>query len=174
MDMTAYVIQALASRGVTVESIAKVVYSLQKQYLPELTLSTCEKSVMAVLAKREAQHAILTGLALDQLAEEKRLPQPLQDIVERDEPLYGVDEILALAITNIYGSVGLTSFGYLDKRKTGIIGRLDSRPGGVNTFLDDLVAGIAAAASARLAHQSGRTRESEMDEPAAFPTGATG
>jgi len=65
-----------------------------------------------------------------------------------------VDEILALAVTNVYGSVGLTSFGYLDKRKVGVIARLNNRDQGrVHTFLDDMVAAVAAAAAARIAHQ---------------------
>lgn len=163
------IVQALGRRGVAVDDIAEIVYGLQKEHLPALTLAMCRASVEAVLKKREAQHAILTGIALDELAEEGKLPSPLQEIVARDEPLYGIDEILALAITNIYGSVGLTSFGYLDKRKFGIIGRLNQHVRGkVNTFLDDLIAGIAAAASARLAHQLGaESRKGEGTERAA-------
>lgn len=157
--MKEHVVRALEARGVTVQEIAEIVFTLQKPYVPSLELASCLESVEAVLEKREAQHALLTGLALDQLAERGDLPEPLLDIVRRDEPLYGVDEILALAITNIYGSVGLTSFGYLDKMKLGVIGRLNGHAGGqVNTFLDDLVAGIAAAAAARIAHQHGRYR----------------
>lgn len=163
------IVKALAARGVSLSDIAEIVYELQKKHLPQLTLELCHESVEAVLTKREAQHAIMTGLALDILAEKRMLPSPLQEIVSRDEPLYGVDEILALAITNIYGSVGLTSFGYLDKRKLGVIGRLNRHANGrVNTFLDDLIAGIAAAASARLAHQFGRAMPLERgDEEAA-------
>lgn len=182
MDMTAHVIQALKARRVGVDDIAKIVFTLQVKYLPQLTMDQCRDSVLAVLNKREAQHAILTGLALDELAEQNMLPEPIQDIIARDEPLYGVDEILALAITNIYGSVGLTSFGYLDKEKIGIIGRLDRHgQGGVNTFLDDLVAGVAAAASARLAHQyegavekASRKTEEASDAPPATESKATG
>lgn len=152
----------LAARGVDVDAIARIVHELQLPYVPDLDLDTCRESVEAVLGKREAQHALITGLALDILAEKKALPEPLQSIVERDEPLFGVDETLALAITNIYGSVGLTSFGYLDKRKSGLIGRLNRHGDGrVHTFLDDLVAGVAAAASARIAHQSGDGRSAE-------------
>jgi phosphatidylglycerophosphatase A len=94
----------------------------------------------------------LTGIALDKLAENDQLPNPLLDILKKDEPLYGIDEILALSITNVYGSIGLTNFGYLDKEKTGILKKLNNKNNGVHTFLDDLVAGIAAAASARIAH----------------------
>jgi phosphatidylglycerophosphatase A len=144
----------LESRGVTVEQIAEIVRALQLPYNPNLTLEACIESVETVLRKREVQYTLLTGIALDQLAEEKKLPEPLQTIMEQDHPLFGVDEILALGITNVYGSIGLTSFGYLDKVKMGVIGRLNQHHSGcVHTFLDDLVAGIAAAASARLAHQ---------------------
>lgn len=144
----------LESRGVKVEQIAEIVQALQSPYKPNLTIEECIESVETVLRKREVQYALLTGIALDQLAEEKKLPEPLQTILKTDHPLYGVDEILALGITNVYGSIGLTSFGYLDKVKMGVIGYLNQHKSDrVHTFLDDLVAGIAAAASARLAHR---------------------
>lgn len=159
------VVRLLKERGVGVDDIADVVHQLQSRYVPGLTRAKCKESVEAVLSKREAQHALLTGIALDMLAEEGRLPPPLDDIVRRDEPLYGVDEILALAITNIYGSVGLTSFGYLDKSKLGVIGRINRHEeGAVHTFLDDLVAGVAAAAAARIAHQSSQQRGDATQE----------
>ncbi|MGB9885446.1 MAG: phosphatidylglycerophosphatase A [Moorellales bacterium] len=145
----------LARRGVTVESIAELVYELQKPYLPHLDPEHCLASVKRVLDKREVQNAIFTGLALDELAEQGRLGEPLASMLWSDDALYGIDEILALSIVNIYGSIGLTNFGYLDKVKSGIIGEVNGRKGSqVNTFLDDLVAAIAAAAAARLAHQS--------------------
>ncbi|MOA53192.1 Phosphatidylglycerophosphatase A [compost metagenome] len=50
--------------------------------------------------------------------------------------------------------IGLTSFGYLDKVKPGIIGELNNQENHIHVFLDDLVAGLAAAASARIAHNS--------------------
>ena len=148
------VLRLFAERGVDIEEIGRIVYELQRPYSNSLSLEQCIESVLRVIEKREAQHAIITGIALDMLAEQNALPEPLNSIVRRDEPLYGVDEVLALAVTNIYGSVGLTSFGYLDKLKLGLIGRLnDKEKGKVNTFLDDLVAGVAAAAAARIAHQ---------------------
>lgn len=90
---------------------------------------------------------------MDEIAEKKLLPEPLQSIVERDEGLYGIDEIIPLSIVNVYGTIGLTNFGYLDKEKIGIIKELDEMKGeAVNTFLDDLVAALAAAAASRIAH----------------------
>ncbi|WP_324715580.1 phosphatidylglycerophosphatase A [Carboxydochorda subterranea] len=152
--MREQVIEWLRARGVELEDIARVVQELLGGRFSDLTLEECLASVRRVVDKREAQFAILTGIALDVLAEQGHLPEPLRSAVREDSPLYGIDEVLALAITNLYGSVGLTSFGYLDKRKLGIIGQLNRHAdGGVHTFLDDLVAGVAAAAAARIAHR---------------------
>lgn len=148
-----HVVRLLEKRGVPLDAIAEIVFDLQKPYHEDLTVEQCRESVERVLRKREVQHAVITGVALDMLAEEKKLPEPLQTILAIDEPLYGMDEILALGITNVYGTIGLTNFGYLDKRKPSVIGRLNRGNAGVHVFLDDLVAGIAAAASARIAHR---------------------
>lgn len=142
----------LAKRGVTVEEVAEIVFSLQRPYNDELKIEECLESVRTVLGKREVQYAFYTGIALDELAEKKLLPEPLQSIMETDESLYGVDETLALGITNVYGTIGMTSFGYLDKMKPGIIRQLNVKGEKIHVFLDDLVAGLAAAASARIAH----------------------
>ena len=144
----------MCQRGVDLDSIASLVVQLQLPYNSRLSLEECRRSVEKVLAKREVQNAIITGIVLDMYAEAGKLPEPLQSIISRDDPLYGIDEVLALSITNIYGSIGFTNFGYLDKVKTGILEKIDTKKEGVvNTFLDDLVAAIAAAAAARLAHQ---------------------
>ncbi len=146
-------VELLNRRGVTLEEIAEIAFDLQQPYNDKLSRKQCLESVEQVLRKREVQNALITGVALDELAEKKKLPQPLQKMMEVDEPLYGIDEILALSITNVYGTIGLTSFGYLDKTKQGILGKLNNHNGGIHVFLDDLVAGIAAAASARIAHE---------------------
>lgn len=146
------VLELLKERGVTIDEIAKIVYTLQVPYCPVLKMEECMESVERVLEKREVQYTVLTGLALDIMAEKELLVEPLLTIIKNDEPLYGVDETLAVAIAHIYGTIGYTSFGYLDKNKFGIIDKLDNHGGRVNTFLDDIVAGIAAAASARIAH----------------------
>jgi phosphatidylglycerophosphatase A len=150
--MSNLVIEQLRRRGADVAEISSIVYDLQAPYHADLTPEECLESVLHVLEKREVLHAIVTGIALDELAEQKMLPEPLQTIMENDEPLYGIDEILALSVTNVYGSIGLTNFGYLDKTKLGIIGRLNNHADRIHVFLDDLVASIAAAAAARLAH----------------------
>ncbi|MGG6313733.1 phosphatidylglycerophosphatase A family protein [Paenibacillus macerans] len=143
----------LLRRGVKLEEIAQIVFSLQVAYHDDLTMEQCLESVKAVLQKREVQYTLFTGIALDELAERKLLPEPLQAIMEADEPLYGVDETMALGITSVFGMIGLTSFGYLDKVKPEIIGSLNNEGENIHVFLDDLVAGLAAAASARIAHK---------------------
>ena len=152
-DMKKYVIDKLAARDVELDDIAKMVYRLQEPYTEELNMEECIQSILHVLDKREVQYTLLTGIVLDELTEKGKIEEPLASIIKEDEPLYGVDETLAMAIANIYGTVGFTSFGYLDKKKMGIMKELDTKGGNVNTFLDDLVAGIAAAGSARIAHQ---------------------
>lgn len=150
---------ALERRGVTIEEVSKIVFEMQISYNFGLTIEHCMESVESVLKKREMQHAILVGIELDELAEKKLLSTPLQQIVESDEGLFGVDETIALGSVFTYGSIAVTTFGHLDKNKIGIIKKLDTKTGnGVHTFLDDLVASIAACASSRIAH---RTRDLE-------------
>lgn len=161
-----FVIELMKKRGVTTTDIAEIVKFLQMKYIPDLSLDLCLDSVNAVLKKREVQNALLTGIQLDILAEQKQLLSPLQKIIESDEPLYGVDEVLALAIVNLYGSIGFTNFGYVDKLKHGKLADLNDKRFGVHTFLDDLVGAVAAAASSRIAHsqkQQEECVESERD-----------
>lgn len=148
----------LIDRGVTINDIAELVLYLQKEYHDNLQIEECIINVERVLSKREVQNAILTGIQLDILTEKKLLEEPLQSIIEKDEGLYGVDETLALSIVNVYGSIGFTNYGYVDKKKPGILQHLnDKSTGKVNTFLDDIVGAIAAAASSRLAHRQEKT-----------------
>ncbi len=153
VDLFSYTIQALKERGVEVDDMAELVLEIQRHYYPGITIEECRHHVLAVLKKREVQHTVITGLELDRLAEEGLVREPLLSILRRDEPLYGVDEVLALGITGVYGTIGLTNFGYLDKVKPGVIKELNNKKGEkVNTFIDDLVAAIVAAACSRLAH----------------------
>lgn len=147
-------LERLKQRGVTTKDIAEVVYKLQLPYNPNLKMEACVESVEAVLEKREIQHAILVGVELDLLAEKKMLSEPLQSIVETDEGLFGCDETLALGSVFGYGSIAVTTFGYLDKEKMGIIERLNDKNGkAIHTFLDDIVASIASSAASRMAHR---------------------
>ena len=155
-ELYKHTVERLKDFGVEPIKIAKLVQELQGEYSKDLDLERCLESVESVIKKRESIHAILTGLAIDDLANQGKLPEPIQSIIHDDEGLYGIDEILTLGIVNMYGTIGLTNFGYLDKKKIGIIKELDEKKKveRVTTFADDLVAAIAAAASARIAHQN--------------------
>ena len=153
-DLTKIAVDLMEERGVTLEDIGSLVMEIQADYYDGLTMEFCVENIQEVLKKREIIHAILTGIALDQMAEQELLPEPLLSIVAEDESLYGIDEIIPLSIVNVYGTIGLTNYGYLDKEKIGILKELDSEKGKqCNTFMDDLVAAIAAAAASRIAHQ---------------------
>ena len=146
-------LELLDQRGVKLKDIAELVMFLQQSYINDLSYEVCLEHVEDVLKKREVQNTVLTGIQLDILAEKKQLMNPLLDIIVDDEGLYGIDEILALSIVNVYGSIGFTNYGYIDKIKPGILKKLNSHDDNeVHTFLDDIVGAIAAAAASRLAH----------------------
>lgn len=148
-------VNLLHERGVKEKDIAELVLFLQKKYIVDLSLEECIENVKSVLKKREVQNAILTGIQLDILAEKNQLMSPLQEIITEDEGLFGIDEILALSIVNVYGSIGFTNYGYIDKVKPGILEKLNSHEDNeVHTFLDDIVGAIAASAASRLAHDN--------------------
>jgi len=162
-DVTKAAHNCLTERGVSIQDIAEIVMQMQAPYNEKLTMEECIDSVEKVMLKREIQHALLVGVELDRLAEEKKLSEPLQSIIEADEGLFGVDETIALGASLGYGSIAVTTFGHLDKNKIGVIARLDTKGiGAVHTFLDDMVASIAANASSRLAH---RLRDIEENLP---------
>lgn len=154
----------LRERGVEISDIAEIVYMMQSPYASDLSMEDCQESVNAVLGKREIQHALLVGIELDKLAEQGKLSEPLQSIVETDEGLFGVDETIAIGAVFGYGSIAVTTYGHLDKKKVGIIEELDTKKSkGVHTFLDDLVGSIAANASSRLAHRI-RDRQEKLHD----------
>lgn len=152
-------ISLLSKRGVEVEDIVNCVLFLQKTYQGEGVYEDALSAVKAVLRKREVQHAILTGVELDMVAEKGLLnDSELSSLILEDASLYGIDEVLAYGICNLYGSIALTNYGYIDREKPGIIGKLNKEQLGVcNTFIDDIVGAIAASAASALAH--GRKRK---------------
>lgn len=146
-------ISLLNKRGVTLSDIAECVLFLQAQYHPEVTIEDVIPNIESILKKREVQHAVLTGICLDIAAEKNVLEsEALTDILMTDLSLYGVDEVNAYGICNLYGSIALTNYGHIDRVKPGIIGKLNSHGETCNTFLDDIVGAIAAAAASRIAH----------------------
>ena len=162
-ELHARAVVLMEERGVSVEDIADLVLHLQKSYVENLTMDECIENVKAVFLKREVQNAIITGIEIDKLAESGKLSQPLADIILNDEGLYGIDEILALSIVNVYGSIGFTNYGYIDKVKPGILQKLnDKSDSECHTFLDDIVGAIAAAAASRSSCRARAARSSAL------------
>lgn len=149
---TKYVIDELAKKGVTPRDIADIAYSAEIDYIDNLTHEETLTATYDVLHKREVCNNAMVGLNLDKLATKKLLDEPLQTIVAKDAGVFGVDEVLAMAMSNIYGSISVTNFGYFDKAKTGIIRKLDTSEKVCNTFIDDIVGAIASAVAAKVTH----------------------
>lgn len=148
-----FIINEFNKRGITLHDLAKIVHKMESGYIPELTVDKCERVLVNEMHKRELMNNVMVGLELDRLAEEKQLKEPLLSIIRNDAGVFGVDEVLALQIANIYGTIGSTNFGYLDRVKYGVIKSFDEDDQHVNTFLDDLLGAIVAAACAKLAHE---------------------
>lgn len=147
-------IALLEERGVTLNDIVDCVVYLQKDYVENINRDDILEIVHSVLQKREVQHALLTGIQIDKETEQGKFGDAeLNEIINRDEGLYGIDEVVAYGICNLYGSIALTNFGYIDRVKPGIIGELNDKSSGMcHTFLDDIVGAIAAASASKLAH----------------------
>lgn len=167
-------LRMLEAQGVSVADMARLVYKMQYPYNAGLTVAECMESVHMVVRKRDVQYAVITGVTLDRMAEAGTLQEPLGAIIREDNPLFGVDEVLALTIVNSYGSIGLSNYGYLARSKPDFLQRFAREAGGVHTFLDDLAAAIVAAACARIAHRNGQLVEDGPDDPAKIALGGTG
>lgn len=153
-DAFNYVITELLHRNIFPKDIAAIVYDLQHEYVPEFTVDDFEKEVLDVLHKRELLNSAMVAINLDNLAQQNLLSEPLLRIVKADAGVFGVDETLATGIAQLYGSIGVTNYGYVDKTKPGIIGELDTTPDTVNTFIDDLIGAIVAAVAGKVAHKT--------------------
>lgn len=148
-----YVMAELAKKNVTIEAIAEVVYGLQHRFLPDTTMADYQNEVINVMHKRELLNNAMVALNLDKLATAGQLDEPLLSIVKNDAGVFGVDETLAAGIATLWGSIGITNYGYLDRTKPNIIATLDNEGNEVNTFIDDLVGAIAAAVAGKMAHK---------------------
>lgn len=148
-----YVTNTLRNRGITQRKIAEIVRDMTSEFVPEITLDECVATVVDVMHKRDYLSTAMIMLDLDRLAERGELSYPLEEIVSADAGVFGVDEDLAMSIATLYGPIGATNFGYLDRVKKGIIKEIDTEENHVNTFLDDLIGATVAAACGKISHQ---------------------
>ena len=150
-----YIEEQFEKRNIYIADMAELVFDSQQRHIEGLDYEDAVRAVEAVMKKREVRHALLVALALDNLAMDNALPEPLQTIVAEDQPLFGVDEDIAVATSGLNGSIATTNYGHLDVSKPGIVGRLnqDQKDGKmITTFLDDMISAITAQAMGKLAH----------------------
>lgn len=150
-----YIAHRFLKAGIDENSLATIVYEKQKPFNPDLTYEHVIEALQSVMRKRETQHYLVTALSLDELAQESKLPEPFQSIVEDDNPQFGVDEIIGLGASMLGGTISFTNFGALDARKEGIVAILnDEHKKGrtISTFTDDVLSAVIALAEAKVAH----------------------
>lgn len=141
--------------GISRYKLAKETLKEQARHNPWMTLEDAYDAVEAVIRKREVQHALVTALTIDELADKGMLPEPLQSIIADDNPLYGVDESIAMGMAGLFGTIAQTNFGFLDREKTDLAKKLndEQKSGGhITTMTDDLVSAIIASAEGKVAH----------------------
>lgn len=153
-ELYEYVVAELGKRNITQQTVGEAAYELQHMYFPNVKVEDFGSELPHVLKKREVLNLLATGLALDNLATENKLPQPLQFIIENDLGVFGVDETLAMAISQLYGSIAQTNYGYADKEKMGLAKKLDNSGDYVNTFADDLFLALVSGVVGRFGHGS--------------------
>ena len=147
-------VERLKERGVEITAIAEIAYRQQSRYNDNITMELCMESVEKILSLRDIFHIVQLGIEIDCLTEQGKFRSPIQDIMKADLGMFGIDEILGLAIASNYGVIGQTNFGDIDVNKPGLINTLNEEgknPEKCHTFLDDIVGAIAAAASTRVA-----------------------
>lgn len=141
--------------GISRYELAKETLKEQARHNPWMTIEDAYDAVEAVIRKREVQHALVTALTIDELADKGMLPEPLQSIIADDNPLYGIDESIAMGMAGLFGTIAQTNFGFLDREKTDLAKKLndEQKSGGhITTMTDDLVSAIIASAEGKVAH----------------------
>ena len=141
--------------GISRLELAQEVLKEQARHNPWMTLEDAYEAVEAVIRKREMQHALVTALTIDELADNKMLSEPMQSIIADDNPLYGIDETIALGTAGLFGTIAVTNFGFLDREKADLAKKLndEQKAGGhITTMTDDLVSLIIASAEGKVAH----------------------
>lgn len=151
-----YINNEFKKRGISLQEIAKNAWEHQSQFNSDLTIDEALMAVHKVIKKREVRNALMVALAIDNLANAGQLPEPLQTIIAEDNPCFGVDEMLAInGIAQLYGSIAVSNFGYLDVHKSNEAQKLDEgqkNGGQIATMLDDCISAIQACAEGYLAH----------------------
>lgn len=174
-ELYAYVRGELDKRNINEKTVGEAAYELQHEYLHHLTVSDFGNELNNILAKREVLNILAMGFTIDNFAQKKQLPSPLQDIMENDAGVWQLDEMFAVSIAQLYGMLSVTNFGYADKAKVGWASSLDNSPDHITVFADDLFLALVSAVIGRCGHGSklnlDDTAEDEMvNELDSIPT----
>ena len=148
-----YIRQQFADQGITIKEMAREAKADQDEHHVKASLETYVKAIQNQLHKHDVMSCIMTGLAIDRLAEQHKLPEPLQAIVENDLPLYSPDELISISLTQMYSGIAVTNYGARDVHKHALAKRIDESTEHVNCFLDDMVSAIIAGAEAAIANK---------------------
>ena len=163
--------------GVSLKEMAEIVIDQQSKY-NSYTIPEAISAILKVTSKKEVIHAYQVAFLLDEYAQQAKDvvadesstfdESDLNDLTTtliNDDPLFGIDETIAMSMSGLYGSIATTNYGYLDKAKPGVIGRLnDMGKSGelVTTMIDDVVAATIACAEAYLSHNAINQRRIRM------------
>lgn len=158
-----YIRQQFAAQGVTIREMAKEAKLDQDEHHVKASLETYIKAIQNQLHKHDVMSIIMTGLAIDRLAEKDMLPSPLQTIIQNDLGLYSTDELLSIALTQMYSGIAVTNYGARDVHKTKLAKRIDESKTHVNCFLDDIISAIIAGAEAAVANKLQENKASFTD-----------
>ena len=158
-----YIRQQFADQGITIKEMALEAKEDQDKHGAKASLETYIKAIEHQLHKHDVMSIIMTGITIDRLAERKMLPSPLQAIVENDLPLYSTDELLSIALTQMYSGIAVTNYGSRDVTKKKLAKRIDESKTHVNCFLDDIVSAIIAGAEAAVANKLQENKASFTD-----------
>lgn len=148
-----YIRKQFAAQGITIKEMAQEAKSDQDKHGVDASLDTYIKAIQNQLHKHDVMSIIMTGIAIDRLAEKNLLPEPLQTIIENDLGLYSTDELLSIALTQMYSGIAVTNYGARDVHKTKLAKRIDESKTHVNCFLDDIISAIIAGAEAAVANK---------------------
>jgi phosphatidylglycerophosphatase A len=148
-------VETLKERTITVEEIAEVAFRQQSKWSKTISMKECIDSVEKILSLRDTFHILQLGAEIDRLTDEGAFKGPIQEILQTDLGMFGIDELFGLELAGMYGTIGKTNFGDIDVNKPLVVDRLNGEgkhEGGMcHTFMDDIVGALAAAASTRVA-----------------------
>ena len=160
-------LDALTDSPVNFLEMAKIVQQEQARFEPDLTIKEASQAINSVMKKRDTHFSFLTAIQNDLATQFGHSIEPFQSIVADDRGTFGNDEQNALNIAELYGTIGVTNFGYLDREKIGFIKEIDqlgkTNPNITTTYIDDVLSAVIAAAEAYVAHLRDKGHDEEPD-----------